>query len=93
MCNDCNLLSVKGIVNRGKELPPVVSETARFISSLKSYITIEKGAWKVDKKFELSLKFRTLNKDGLLFFMGQDQTSGTIPNPDYFKLYMRNGEV
>ena len=82
-----------GAVNRGGELQGDVSDSVRFIASSESYITIDKGSLSASSKFNLKLKFRTFNKDGIIFFLGQDISDGSIDKPDYFKLYMKDGLV
>ncbi|XP_067931597.1 laminin subunit alpha-like [Watersipora subatra] len=84
--------NLEGITNRGAELLPEISEIARFVSSSESYITIDPGTLSAQTRFSMTLKFRTLNKDGILFFMGQDM-SKEVDQPDYFKLYMKDGKI
>ena len=82
-----------GAFNRGEELQAKPSAFVRFISSSESYITISKGSLSASSKFNLNLKFRTFNKNGIIFFLGQDISDSTVDKPDYFKLYMLDGKV
>lgn len=81
-----------GILNRGPELIGEVSDSVRFRSDAGSYITISKGSLSAAKKLVMEMTFKTLNDDGLLFFMGQEKTAG-LGRPDYFKLFLQDGMV
>lgn len=80
------------MLDRGSELVGEVSDSVRFRADAESYITINKGSLMASQELTMSLTFRTLNKDGILFFMGQDKTGG-VARPDFFKLYIENGKV
>ena len=81
-----------GILNRGPELVGEVSDSVRFRSDAESYITINKGSLSAARKLVMELTFKTLNSDGLLFFMGQEKTA-SVDRPDYFKLFLKDGLV
>jgi len=37
--------------------------------------------------------FKTLYKDGLLFFVGEDKSNGSVSGADYAKIYIKDGRV